>query len=603
MAEDRKRNIKDLLGGIDDDDFLRSLLGEDSGTEPVPTEETTETQPEEETPAAPQPEPAEEEEESKIKPLSSQEAAELLERHEESSNEGKVIDDNEIRTIIEYPNQPVPIYVSKLYKAYYDIESLRKELIKKLGSSAPQYVRDRKSFRKVLDDIKDILSMQVEFDPTRYTSLKEREEAFVKLLEENFEVVENEYPEMAHIKDRLVRFLTYEMVGYRDIHPLLKDDGLEEIMVVPEVVLGGMAKRCFVYVYDRDHGMCLCDFEMSPKSARAVIERISRESGRRIDRENPLLDAHLPDGSRVNATIPPVSPDGPTLTIRKFREDPLTISDIIRFGTLSYEAAAYLWIAVEHGANALIAGGTGSGKTTTLNCLCIFIPPEERIITIEDTLELQLPHEHWLRLTTKPPNVEGKGEITMDDLVKNTLRQRPDRIIVGEVRGPEARTLFTAMNTGHDGCMGTLHANTARETITRLTNEPMNVPTIMIPALDIIIMQNRFIQRGSGSIRRVTEISEVAGMEGDTVQLNTVFEWKPETDEVVPTGVPSMVFKKIQEQTGMSLDELQHEMEIRKQILKYMVDNKIRHVKEVGKIVHEFYKNREALLQKIGIAV
>ncbi|WP_457614263.1 CpaF family protein [Methanopyrus sp.] len=595
----KKRDIKDLIGGLEEDDILLDILREDKeekgSEEPGTTEETDKTTDE----------GHHEVEDSKIYPLSSEEAAEVLEAHElaeKEGREGKVLCDDDVRRIVEYPDQPVPIYISKEYEKYYNFERIRMQILKRLGSQAPLYTRDDEEFRKVIDEIKDILSMNIDFDPTEYTTLRERENAFVKLVKENFDTVLEEYPELEIVKDDLAHLLMYEMIGYKEIHPLLKDDNLEEIMVVPEVVLGGTAKRCFVYVYDRDYGMCLCNFRVTSRSIRTVIERISRESGRRIDQENPLLDAHLPDGSRVNATIPPVSPDGPTLTIRKFREDPLTITDIIKFGTLSYEAAAYLWLAVEYGANILIAGGTGSGKTTTLNCLCIFIPPEERVITIEDTLELQLPHEHWVRLTTKPPNVEGRGEITMDDLVKNTLRQRPDRIIVGEVRGPEARTLFTAMNTGHDGCMGTLHANTARETITRLTNEPMNVPKIMIPALDIIVMQNRFLQRGSGSIRRITEISEIAGMEGDTVQLNTVFEWKPETDEIASTEVPSMVFKKIQEKTGMSMDEIFHEIEIRKRVLKYLVDNNIRHVKDVGEFVQEFYKNKGYVLEKVGIS-
>ncbi|MEO2242010.1 MAG: CpaF family protein [Euryarchaeota archaeon] len=591
MAKRRKDDVKDLLGDLGDD-LLRDILGG----------EESEEREERQAAGAEASGASEAEEERKVQPLPSEEAEKVLEKHEEAEEgEGKVLCDDELRRIIEYPDQPVPIYVSKDFNRYYKFEALRSKIVKRLGADAPRYARDDEEFKRVLDDVKDILSMNIDFDPTQYPNLEEREKAFMEEVEEAFDNVLNEYPELEVIKDELKQLLVYEMIGYKHIHPLLKDDNLEEIMVVPEVVLSGQARECFVYVYDRDHGMCLCDFKIPARAARTVIERISRESGRRIDRENPLLDAHLPDGSRVNATIPPVSPDGPTITIRKFREDPLTITDIIRFGTLSYDAAAYLWLAVEHGANILIAGGTGSGKTTTLNCLCIFIPPEERIITIEDTLELQLPHEHWVRLTTKPPNVEGKGEITMDDLVKNTLRQRPDRIIVGEVRGPEARTLFTAMNTGHDGCMGTLHANTARETITRLTNEPMNVPKIMIPALDIIVMQNRFLQRGSGSIRRVTEISEIAGMEGDTVQLNTVFEWKPETDEVRSTEVPSMVFKKIQEKTGMSMDEILQEVEIRKQILKYLVDNNIRHVKEVGRFIQEFYKDREKILQKVGI--
>lgn len=215
------------------------------------------------------------------------------------------------------------------------------------------------------------------------------------------------------------------------------------------------------------------------------------------------------------------------MTIRKFRKDPLTVVDLINFKTISSHLAGFLWVCVDglgvKPCNAIIAGGTGSGKTTTLNTVISFTPPRERIITIEDTLELQLPHDHVLRMETRPPNIEGKGELDMDTLVKNSLRQRPDRVIVGEVRGKEAITLFTALNMGHSG-FGTLHSNTARETITRLTNPPMNVPNIMIPALEFIIMQNRMYRSEGGSIRRVTEVAEIVGMEEGNVQLNRVFE-------------------------------------------------------------------------------
>lgn len=213
-----------------------------------------------------------------------------------------------------------------------------------------------------------------------------------------------------------------------------------------------------VYVWHRRFNMCKTNVIFdSDRDILNIIERIAREVGRRIDQQSPLLDARLPDGSRVNATIPPISLDGPTITIRKFKRDPLTIIDLIKYGTMSSEVAAFLWVLVDglgvKPANVLVAGGTGSGKTTTLNSLGMFIPPSERVISIEDTAELQLPVEHWVRLETRPPNLEGKGEVTMDDLVRNTLRMRPDRIIVGEVRGPEARTMFTAMNTGHNGAL------------------------------------------------------------------------------------------------------------------------------------------------------
>ena len=287
--------------------------------------------------------------------------------------------------------------------------------------------------------------------------------------------------------DNLARKLFQDLVGYGEIDPLIRDDNLEEIMVI------GIDKP--VFVYHREYGMMKTNILFKDAGeVMNLIDSIARQINRRIDQESPILDGRLPDGSRVNATIPPISADGPSMTIRKFKRDPLTIIDLINSKTISVELAAFFWLCFDglgvKSANAIISGGTSSGKTTTLNALSSFINPKERIITIEDTLELQIPHEHVIRMETRPPNVENRGELTMNDLVKNSLRQRPDRIIVGEVRGSEAITLFTALNTGHSG-FGTLHSNDARETITRLTNAPMSVPNIMISAIDFIIMQNR----------------------------------------------------------------------------------------------------------------
>ena len=287
--------------------------------------------------------------------------------------------------------------------------------------------------------------------------------------------------------DTLSQKFLRDINGYGEIDPLIQDDNLEEIMI------NGINKP--IFVYHREYGMMKTNIQFNDeKELMDLIDSIARQINRRIDQESPILDGRLIDGSRINATIPPVSADGPSLTIRKFKKDPFTIIDLIKSKTISIELAAFLWVCFDglgvKSANAIISGGTSSGKTTTLNALCSFINPKERIITIEDTLELQIPHEHVIRMETRPANVENKGELNMNDLVKNSLRQRPDRIIVGEVRAEEAITLFTALNTGHSG-FGTLHSNDARETITRLTNAPMSVPKIMIQAIDFIIMQNR----------------------------------------------------------------------------------------------------------------
>jgi len=395
--------------------------------------------------------------------------------------------------------------------------------------------------------------------------------------------------------DRLSAQISQEMLGYGKLDPMIKDDDLEEIMVI------GTHKK--VFVYHRKIGMMVTNIEFDDESdIKAVIDVIARQVNRRIDQQTPILDARLPDGSRVNATIPPVSADGATLTIRKFRKDPLTIIDLINFKTLSSHLAGFLWVCTDglgvKPCNAIIAGGTGSGKTTTLNAVTAFTPPRERIITIEDTLELQLPHTHVLRMETRPPNIEGRGELTMDVLVKNSLRQRPDRVIVGEVRGAEAVTLFTALNTGHSG-MGTVHSNTARETVTRLVNPPMNVPTIMIPALDFIIMQNRMYRTEGGSIRRVTEVAEIVGMEEGNVQLNRVFEWNNVSDKVEYVGIASQTLRDIAELRGIGITEIEEEIEKRRLLLEYLADNNIRSIDEVGHYINSYYRDPDEVLEKI----
>lgn len=452
-----------------------------------------------------------------------------------------------------------------------------------------------KEEEQLLKRIKDRAITEIQIDPSTIPNPEERRKFFITAVKQ---MLKEEAPHYSEGRiEVLAEMIVQQMVGYGKLDPLVRDDNLEEIMVI------GTNRP--VYVWHRRFNMCKTNIVFdNEKDILNIIERIAREVGRRIDQQSPLLDARLPDGSRVNATIPPISLDGPTITIRKFKKDPLTIIDLIKYGTMSSDVAAFLWLIVDglgvKPANILVAGGTGSGKTTTLNSISMFIPPSERVITIEDTAELQLPVEHWIRLETRPPNLEGKGEVTMDDLVRNTLRMRPDRIIVGEVRGPEARTMFTAMNTGHDGCMGTLHANSARETIVRLESPPMSVPRIMIPALDIILMQVRFHSRKKGTIRRVTEIAEVSGLEGDSIQLNTLYKYDPAKDELVSTGVPSRTINTLAQHTGMSIKEIMLEIEKRKIVLEWMVEKGIREINKVGYYIRQFYIDEEWLLNKIS---
>jgi flagellar protein FlaI len=473
----------------------------------------------------------------------------------------------------------------------------RYKIIKKENERNPLYVIPLPEIspadRELLRNVEGTAISEIEVDPT---SIRDKEKAEELLTRRVLEVIKEKFPEIPPAKRKAFsKFIVPNMLGYGLLEYLLGDDALEEIMVV------GTGKP--VYVYHREYGICRTNIVFKEeRDILRIIEKIARSVGRRIDRAIPLLDARLEDGSRVNATIPPISLNGPTITIRKFKKDPLTVIDLIKFGTLTPEVAAYFWVVVEgmgiKPGNILAAGGSSSGKTTTLNCLASFIPSSERVVTIEDTAELQLPIEHTIRLETRLPNVEGEGEITMDDLVRNALRMRPDRIIVGEVRGSEARTLFTAMNTGHDGCMGTLHANSARETITRLTNPPMNVPEVMLPALDVILMQDRIHSNGR-VLRRIIEIAEVVNLEGGKIKLRNIYDWNPRKDVLERTGKGSVVKKELARLRGISLEDVEIELKRREDILSWMVKKGITGLRDVARVFEAYHTDPEGLMKRV----
>ena len=377
---------------------------------------------------------------------------------------------------------------------------------------------------------------------------------------------------------------------YGDLAALLEDDSLEEVMYN-----GGT--QC-VKVAHRDHGMCRTNVWIDDADGLQIATNIASFTNVPLG-DGPgmvhIFDGRLPDGSRVNGTIPPVSPDGPTLTIRKFKEDPLTMIDLINFGTVNLRLAAMMWVWIEgldaRPANFVIAGGTGSGKTTTLNCLGMYIPWHRRLLTVEDTAELQVYHDHWLRMETRRERPDGTPEVDMNDCLKSSLRMRPDRIIVGEVRGSEAATLLTAMNTGHDGSFGSLHANTAQETVTRMINPPMSVPPIMLTGLDLIIIQARLHVHGR-TARKITEVAEVAGMEGDKPRLNAIWKYDAARDEIVETGIPSQFRERICNAAGVTPEVFEEHVQQRMAILADLQRRDIRDIQTVTSIIQNFYATR-----------
>jgi pilus assembly protein CpaF len=347
------------------------------------------------------------------------------------------------------------------------------------------------------------------------------------------ELAADETPLTRDERQRLIGEITDDILGYGPIEPFLRDGTVTEVMV------NGADK-----VYVEREGK----IERTPASflddahVLRIIDKIVSQVGRRVDESSPMVDARLPDGSRVNAIIPPLSLAGPTLTIRKFSRDPYTIEDLISFGTLTHRSADFLAACVRGKLNVLISGGTGTGKTTLLNALSAYVPGNERIVTIEDAAELQLQQEHVIPLESRPPNIEGQGEVPIRQLVRNALRMRPDRIIVGEVRGAETLDMLQAMNTGHEGSLTTIHANSPRDALARLETLVLTggvelplraIREQVASAFDLLVHLTRLVD---GS-RRITHVTEVLRMEGEVITLQDVFVARAPDERSAETGI------------------------------------------------------------------
>ncbi|HLC96395.1 MAG TPA: ATPase, T2SS/T4P/T4SS family [Candidatus Nanoarchaeia archaeon] len=391
----------------------------------------------------------------------------------------------------------------------------------------------------------------------------------------------------------LIGHLVHDMLGFGTMEFLLNDGELEEIIINSATEP--------IRVYHKKYGWLLTDLTMeSEDRIQNFANMIARRVGRQVTTLNPLLDAHLITGDRANAVLYPISNKGHTITIRKFARDPWTVTDFINNKTGDINIFALIWLAIQYEMNVLISGGTGSGKTSFLNVCTPFMPPNQRIISIEDTRELQLPKFlYWCPLTTRQANPEGKGEVTMLDLLINSLRMRPDKIILGEIRRKrEAEVLFEAMHTGHS-VYATIHADSTNETIQRLTNPPIDVPANLLGAVNLNVVMFRERRRG---IRRVYQLGEfITTEDGGKVSCkgNIIYRWKPSNDTMVPHAPPVRLFEDLSRHTGLSQAEINKDLATKKSILSYLVKHNLRKLNEVGSILSQYYLDNDFIVKGV----
>lgn len=462
-----------------------------------------------------------------------------------------------------------------------------KGAVKKYELSFPKISPPTKA---LLDHIKQELIGSVRISAEEILDPKEIEKLKKKFKDKSRALLKQKTPNItAETENVLVVILMKEMLGLGDIEILLSDPHLEEIVIT--------AANEPVRVFHKKYGWLDTNVFMgSEAQIRDYFNTIARRVGRQITTLNPLLDAHLISGDRSNAVLYPICSKGNTLTIRKFARDPWTVTDFIKNNTCSADIFALIWFAIQYEANVLISGGTGSGKTSLLNVCMPFIPSTHRIVSIEDTRELMLPdYLFWCPLTVRQPNPEGKGEVTMLDLLINSLRMRPDRIILGEMRRrDQAEVLFEAMHTGHS-VYATVHADSVIATIQRLINPPIEVPANLLAAvnLNVVMFRNRKL-----NIRRIYQIGEFLPgpeKEKETIKANIIYRWNPLKDKLVPHQKPIRLFEELSRHTGLSQNEIEDDIAKKEKILNWMAKNEIRDVNSIGKIIRTYYLEPEEI--------
>jgi len=452
-------------------------------------------------------------------------------------------------------------------------------------------VKLQKPTEVVLEHIKERIIEDVNLKASEMLDIRVAETMKRKFLAKANELVEKEVVNVTdETKSVLVGKLAHDLIGLGDMELFLADENLEEVVVISSAEP--------VWVYHKRHGWLKTNFFLkNEEQIQNFASIIGRRVGKQITNLSPILDAHLTTGDRANATLFPISTKGNAITIRKFAKTPWTAANLIYpMKTISYDVAALLWLCVQYEMNIIFAGGTASGKTSLLNAALVFVPPNQRIVSIEETRELYLPSFlHWTPMVTRSPNPEGKGEVTMLDLMVNSLRMRPDRIVVGEIRRQhEAEVLFEAMHTGHS-VYSTIHADNAEQMVNRMTTPPINLPESMLGAVHLVFVQYR--QRRTG-VRRTLEVAEVIPGE-KAVKLNRVWRWNPKKDEMEKAGSYVRLLEELQLYTGMDEKEIEGDLKEKKDILAYMVKNQIYDIDDVGRVAAKYYRDREAVVEAV----